>query len=190
MLREIAPSAKDNTEYEFTIEAGNTLAVISFTTPTDTTLQNLTLGIFGDLGVSDITGLDKGQIKSAFRKAAKGFQAPTTHQLINLIVAESLNPRKNAIDFCEALYGTEFFTAKGWSRYSDGLFSHIPFSQNTGGVIAIFRNSGELTSTYSKALCVNPEHVSLIEPISKLIKTDRVIYPSTYIEDGFLEKSD
>jgi len=113
-------------------------------------LGGLTLGCCGDLDMVNITGFTDQQIKAGFRKTSEAFQSFSTPQVINLIVAESINLHKQAIGFSEALYGNDCYQInsmthkKGWSRQPNGLFHDPFFSQKIGGVIAMFKKNHTL----------------------------------------------
>jgi len=123
----------------------NQKAEIEFWSPRRTALSELTLGVSGDLGIVEITGQDKEQIKLSLLKAVGAFSWKTDRNNINLIVMEADN--KEDIDICDALFGTEYEIDRptdggyihSWSRDKDGLFSERDFSEKVAGVIAIKR---------------------------------------------------
>ena len=104
-------------------------------------LSELTLGYASDLGMVDITGLVREQIKQSLLNAVGAFNWEVDRSNINLIVMEADN--KEDIDICDALFGTEcIITTKdsqSWSRKNDGLFYQPDFSKKVAGVIAMKR---------------------------------------------------
>ncbi|HVN97278.1 MAG TPA: hypothetical protein VMT62_12690 [Syntrophorhabdaceae bacterium] len=135
-----AASAPEGESFFFVGE-DNQKAEVKFWAPGKIELSHLTLGYAGDLGVVNITGLARDQIRGSLRKAVGAFEWGADERNINLIVMEADN--KEDIDICDAVFGTEYdFLAEHkhcWSRKNDGLFCDSDFSAKVAGVIAIKR---------------------------------------------------
>jgi len=142
----------------------NQKAEIEFWSPPKA-LSELTLGVSGDLGIVDITGQNKAQIKQSLLKAAGAFSWKTDRKNINLIVMEADN--KQDIDICDALFGTEYEIVgptdggyiHSWSRDKDGLFSERDFSEKVAGVIAIKRKKERV----KEILPLEPEEKEVVK---------------------------
>lgn len=156
-----ATSATEKDSFFFTSK-NSQKAKIKFWSPSKIGLSELTLGYSGDLEMSNITGLDREQIKKSLLNAVGAFNRETDENNINLIVMEADN--KEDIDICDALFGTEhemFNSTKGyleWSRNNDGLFSETDFSKKVAGVIAIKRKRERFKESESSELPSDAEN--------------------------------
>lgn len=139
-IRDKAESAADGESFLFTGE-NDQKAKIEFWPANNIELPALTLGIGGDIGMVDITGQTKEQIKGSLLKAAGAFNWEANQKNINLIVMEA--DGKEDIDICDALFGTEYQIVgkdrHSWSRKNDGLFKGADFPRRVAGVITIKR---------------------------------------------------
>jgi hypothetical protein len=167
----------------------NVHAEIEFLTPTKSFRNHLSLYSFGDLEAANITGMTKNQVKSALEKAAGAFENNNSDNIINLIVSEIRSDRLQAIDFAEAIYGTENFIIKNGRvitiRLNDGLFLQDDFAKKIAGIIILHKKDDRLTSDYERAICCNPSY-DYLRSITDLIH-DKVIERFTWIDSGFFE---
>jgi hypothetical protein len=167
----------------------NVIAEIELLTTDKHFRNHLSLYSFGDMNAVNITGMSKEQIKSALEKAAGAFENISSDNSINLIVSEIKNDRLQAIDFAEALYGTEYSTFKNGKmvnhRDNDGLFLKEDFSKKIASVIVLHRKEYKLRSDYERAICCNPFY-DYLRPITDLIH-DKIIERFTWIDSGFFE---
>jgi len=134
-----AAAALEKESFLFT-GRNNEKAEIRFWSPKKA-LSQLTLGYAGDLGVLEITGLTRDQIKGSLYKAVEAFNWDVDQRNINLIVMEADN--KEDIDICDAVFGSEYEWFAGdkhsWCRKGDGLFSNSDYTTKVAGVIATKR---------------------------------------------------
>jgi hypothetical protein len=181
-------SKKDNEKLIFNGN-NNAQAEIEFLTPAKSFREHLYLYSFGDLGFVNITDMTKEQVRSALEKAAGAFDNDSTDNNINLIVSEIRNDRLQAIDFAEAIYGTENLAPINGQlvnvRLNDGLFLEDGFAKRIAGVIVLHKKEDRLTSHYDRAICCNPSY-NFMSPITDLIH-DKIIERFTWIDGGFFD---
>lgn len=165
-------------------------AIIRFYTPSGLTLKHLTLGSYGDLNSLDITGEIKLQLSKALKNAIGAFGIETSLMVINLVVMEF--SQDEGIDFCEALFGTEFYTEdlygrKRWSRSDDGLFNRAEFTKIFGVIGLIKKQRNSLASDYLYVFLINPTHKGKLSSVnlSRLFPDIKVIFHDTYIQKNF-----
>lgn len=178
---------KDGEKFIFSSDTNH--AEIEFHTADKPFREHLTLYSFEDLEAVNVTGMTKEQVKGALEKAAGAFENNNSDKIINLIVSEIRNDRSQAIDFAEALYGTEYSTFQNGKmlnhRDNDGLFLKEDFAKKIAGVIVLHKKEHRLTSDYERAICSNPSY-DYLRSITDLIH-DKVIERYTWIEGGFFE---
>lgn len=177
---------KDGEKLMF-LDGNNVIAEIEFQTSAKSFREHLALYSFGDLEAVNVTGMTKDQVKKALEKAAGAFEINSSEQTINLIVSEIRSDRSQAIDFAEALYGTEYCTFHNGKmlthRDNDGLFLEENFAKKIAGIIVLHKREATLSSQYDRAICCNPLH-DYLRPITDLIH-ERIIERFTWI-DGSL----
>ena len=153
-------------------------ARVEFWLPKHLKLTHLTLGIVRDMDVVETTGLAKEQIKKSLINAAGAFDWNVDQNNINLIAMDA--DKKDDIDICDAVFGTEFVFFKGdrlsWNREKDGFFYEDVFANKVAGVIAMKRREGRPVSNYDLMLFVNDRFRDRLEDLNKLMSSDKIIY--------------
>ena len=176
-LRENAEDSKEGMTISFT-DTQQEKASVEFWLPKNLKLAHLTLGIARDSDVVEITGLAKEQIKQSLINAAGAFDWNLDHNNINLIAMDA--DKKDDIDICDAVFGTEFVFYKGnrpsWSREKDGFFHEDVFINKVAGVIAMKRREWKPVSNYDLMLFVNDRFRDRLEDLNKLMSFDNIIY--------------
>jgi hypothetical protein len=175
-----AQGAVENVKYEFCV--GDIMkARVDYWQPEKLELSHLTLGIAGDMGVVEETGLAEAQIRQSLRNAAGAFAWDADMEHINIIAMDA--NRHIDIDICDALFGTEYEIVStdpekkpGWSREDDGFYRIEEFRTKVVGVIAL-RSKSEYSpiTSYSKLLYINPAFSDLHDSIVKLVPVDKFI---------------
>lgn len=193
-IKQNVEHADDREVLEFFSAPHKLKASVEFRVAKAENIHHLRLGSTGDLNMVDVTGLSAQQIRDSFLNAHGAFVCPQREGLINIIVAEVINPLLQVSGFCEALYGTEMIEFNtGLSRdrlfrQSNGLFFDPSFYGRVGAVIGVCRKEQTLVCEYKHVLCVNPHFEGFIEPISSLLKIDEVINGDFFPSKGFFER--
>ncbi len=171
-LASVAECAQNGQRFSFCTE-GSERAIVEFWSPKDARLDHLTVGFAGDLGMVEVTGVAKEQIRQSLKKATIAYTWKVGRNTINLIVVESDNAKD--IDICDALFGTERQKRDGWVRGNDGLFQETEFSGKVAGVIVIKRKEPKPVCEYCMMLYVNEAHLAHLENIKRLMPFEKVI---------------
>jgi hypothetical protein len=152
-------------------------AKVSFNFPRGKNLSHLVLGMYGDIGVVELTGLSEDQIRSSLCNAAEAFEWQVGNKTINIIVVEA--DRQKDIDICSAVFGTDFIGVRNGLHYidrrSNGLFIQDPFSQKVAAVIAMRRKIREPICRCSMLLYPNSHFENLIGDIEELLSFERIV---------------
>jgi ABC-type metal ion transport system substrate-binding protein len=153
------------------------MAKLIFWPPLELPISELTMGLWGDMEVVNITGLSADQIKKAVTKSSAAFEWETDTENINIVAMEA--DKYDDIDVCDALFGTEYELSypdghggihHGWSRKKDGLFLDETISQRITGVIALrSKDKASPVTEYTKIFYANESQLASIHEVEKLI---------------------
>lgn len=176
-LSQKAPIAREGQEYAFPSEGGGSVAKILFWSPLESSISKLTMGVWGDMEVVNVTGLSADQIKKALTKSSAAFEWVTDKDNINIVAIEA--DKYEDIDVCDALFGTEYELFHpdehggihhGWSRKKNGLFRNEAISEKIAGVIALrSKDKASPVTEYTKIFYANERQIAFIDDIKKLI---------------------
>lgn len=152
-------------------------ATVDFWHPNKSEISSLTLGISGDMGVVELTGLAKNQIKQSLINAVGAFEWDVDLSAINLVAMDA--DKHEDIDLCDAVFGTEHEIVRGsrhtWSRQNDGFFLLPKFSKKVAGLIALKSKEWSPVADYFATLYVNDVFKDRISDFNKLLSFDNVI---------------
>lgn len=191
--KDIEPLAKSIEESVSKMERGSgsfrspissARAKYSWHPPSSQSLNELTLGAYGDYGMVNCTGLEANQIRNSLAKAASAFASPNDSKNICLVAMES-DDTKN-IDLGEAFFGTEVFrvgqNGTVWYRDKDGFFRNSAYSSNVVGGIALRRKERRPISGYHYTLFMNPNFHRMENTIQDVFRLETVIHFNDYID--------
>lgn len=176
-ISECAKQSIEGKEYYFPNDE-HPKARVEFWFPNKSAIPSLTLGMYGDMDIVEVTGLAKNQIKQSLINAASAFDWDIDQNTLNLVVIDA--DKKNDIDLCDAVFGTEFEIHSGgrfsWSRGSDGFFNEPGFSNKVAGVITLKSKEWRPISQYLSMLFVNENFKDRINDLDNLLLFDKVIH--------------
>lgn len=177
-LEATAPTSAEGVQYDYPTSV-NVKARVQFWEPRNASLQGLTLGSAGDMGMIDITNLSADQMRASIRNSAGAFIHAVDGGNINLVLAEADNLKD--IDVGEACFGTEqeVFSAgtRRWSRQNNGVFVEADLAKNLAGVVVcrrLFRR--QPISDYMMLLYINEKHTDYLLPIQAAFPVQKVIH--------------
>lgn len=172
-----APNFEEGKKYKFPNDE-KTKAAIDFWHPNKSGLSSLTLGISGDMGVVEETGLAKNQIKQSLINAAGAFEWDVDPYTINFVAMDA--NKHEDIDLCDAVFGTEYEFLKGgrhaWCRQNDGFLVLPEFSNKVAGLIALKSMAWSPIVDYYATLYVNDIFKDQISDLKKLLAFNNIIY--------------
>ena len=187
-IKEKANSSVDNVIYNFPSDK-NVQVEVEFYFPLNVPLEHLTLGEYGDLTANEVTGERTVQLKHALKNASGAFDNKTNSKVLNIVVMEV--PKGDEIDFCNAIFGTEYYIDDSssanvkWERHNDGFFKNDECGSKIFGVITLTKKERDsLASSYFHVFSVNPAFEKLLSNIdmSKLLPDIKINFYDTFVE--------